>query len=930
MTPAPKTQLLFYSPNDQLSSHLKKFFQSQPFQFTFISDLHQINQHYQPHYLIALLPPSLTSSQVEQIINQLHQLAYPLQSKIAFILLDDFFHPQPDDRLTFIRQQLTAISPTPLHRLILSQNLYSTLDTSLVSSFETSLLQIIKKQKITITRQGNHQLFPTSLSDLLTATLKSLFLQHTNGKEFVVTGEDISDLSLSYLLKKKLEQKDITLDIDTILPSPEQLTNWQQRASSSQAQLNWRPQQETESSLGEKIDLLLDQQPLVGESPISSSPSTSTTSPPTHQSLPIFSNFTSLFSRLPHLQFKIFNQRNKTKETPPPYKKKLFHKIISYSLLTLLLLYIIPSLLWFFTLFRTLNLTSSSFSSLRQGDIDSSTKQLVSAQRNQQFTQSLTPYFNLPLNLLSPHFADQLSHLINLLGQLQSTLYSTQQNYLLAQQLYYSLLDPSSSSQPYDLSLALQSEIGLLHHQLDQLYLSFENQSLPFNLNEKITQSLSPLSLENLQSQTTQAFTWSQLLTQIIQSSTNQNFLLIFQDPYQLRPSGGLITSAATFSLVDHHITNFQTYSLDDLSSRQTGQLTAPEILQQLTGQENITLTDLNHSPDFTLTAAETNRFFTNFLNFTPDTVIYLNVSSIIDLLQQLGEININNQSYTADNLKNSLLQSDLSTNSLLLQQLTQTIFQQLRSDQIPFSLFVRQLLHSYQSLDLQVFFTDPTLENLTLDSSLSGYIPSPSCHPLLPSDPCLTDIAYFNEANYTNSPLTFYQQRQINHQVEFSPEGITHQFTLDYQYSHSLPNLNRPYTALYQVILPPSSSFLTLKLDNDIIDIKPLVSTTSAGLSQFQFSLSHPLSPSVSHQLIVSFLRPWSVGESYSAFLTYSLLVLRQPGTLSQPYQLSLLTPSSSRVSALTTPLTSTPTGSLLSLPSLPSYQLGIQYSPL
>ncbi len=578
-------------------------------------------------------------------------------------------------------------------------------------------------------------------------------------------------------------------------------------------------------------------------------------------------------------------------------------------------------------LLRGTFLTRSSFSSLRQGQLDTSTRQLVSAQRNYRLTQSLTSYFTFPFEILSPQFSNKIYNLVNLLGQLQSTLYSTQQNYLLADQLYSTLFDPISTSQPYDLSLALESQTGLLHHQIDQLQLSLQHQPLPFNLTDKIIESLSPLSIDKLQSQISQSLTWSQLLTQILNSSTPRNFLLILQDPYQLRPSGGIISSAVTFSLVDNHLTNFQSFSLTDISSKQTGQIELPPLLQTLTGQTNKNFVDINYNPDFPSTATETSRFFTNFFDFKPDAIFYLNISSLSNLLQEVGEIIINDQPITADSLKANLLQQDIDSNSLLLKQITQQFIQMFQSNQIPFSSFSRIFLDSYQTSLLQAYFTDPLLENLIINHSLAGNISPSSCHPLLTSQPCTIDFVYLNEANYTNSPLNFYQTRQIDHQVEFSPEGIKHHLTLNYNYSPSTPSLNRPYLPIYQVFLSPSSSFLTVKLNDQIVDTEPLVSTTSAGLSRFQFSLPQPLSSSNKVQL--SFLRPWLVGESYSSSFTYSLTLLRQPSTISQPYQLSLTSPSQSRISAITAPITSIPTGLLLSLPPSSPYVFGVQYQP-
>lgn len=936
MSASKIAKLLFYSHDRNLNLHVKKFFREQPFHLTIISDPNQFKQQHHPHYLLISIPLSLPFSQIDNLLTCSYTLARSSQSKVAFILIDDFFDTNSSDSLDFIRQKLSSLSSSePLHRLILTQNLYSTLDSSVISSFEKTLLNSIQKQKITITRKGNHSLFSTALSDLLTGVLKSLFLQHTTNQEFVVIGEETTDLSLAYLLKKTLEQKDITLDIDTLLLEPQSLTNWQQRSSFSQAQLNWKPQQETDQSLKEKMNLLISSSSN-SRGDISSPFSNSSFSSPPPPSRPFSSRRLPLLAFFKNLSFPSFSFKflnlSKTPpspsidtKTPPSLKKRIFNRGLSYLFLSLILLYFLPSLLWCTAILRATSLTRSSFSSLRQGELDISTQQLVSAQKNYYLTQSLTSYFIFPFKILSPQFSSQTLNLVNLLGQLQSTLYSIQQNYLLAEQLYHSLFDPLSPLQPYDLSLALESQIGLLHHQIDQLQLSLKHQSLPFNFTDKIVNFLSPLSLDKLQSQVSQSLTWSQILTQILRSSTSRNFVIVLQDPYQIRPSGGLVSSVVTFSLTDNHFSNFQSFSLADISSRQIGQLEPPQLIQTITGQTNWNFVDINYNPDFTITATETSRFFTNFFNFKPDAVFYINTSSLADLLQEVGGVSIGEQLLTADSLKSSLLQQDINSNSLLLTQLTRQFTQMLQSSQISFSSFSRVFIDSYQDFSLQAYFNDPVLENLIFNHSLSGNINYPSCHPLLPSESCIIDLAYVNEANYTNSPINFYQSRKIDHKIEFFPEGINHQFSFDYQYSPSTPSLNRPYLPIYQVFLPLSSTFLTAKLNDQIIDTEPLVSTTSAGLTRFQFSFPHP--SSLSNKVQLSFLRPWLVGESYPSSLIYSLTLLRQPSTLSQPYQLSLSNPSHSRISAITAPVTSTPTGLLLSIPSSSPYIFGVQY---
>ena len=919
--PTPKTaNLLFFSHDSNLAPHLKKFFHSQPFHLTFIDNLQSFQSSSPPHYLIVALTPSLSSSQIDTLITHSHHLAQESSAKIAFLVIDDFFQPFPSDKLSLVRQKLSHLTPS-LHRLILTQNIYSNLDSSSTSSFEKNLFKISQKQKITITKQGSTPLYPTSLSDLLQGTLKSLFLQHTTNQEFVLLGEETNDLSFAYLIKKNLEANNLNLDIDALLPSPDPLTNWQTSSSRSQAKLNWKPQQNFDLFLKKKIPLFL-----------SSSSQKSKLSSPNFSPPPSISNKSfspsPLAKNTPFLNkfsFKKINtllkKRPSSSSPHKPLKRRLLSRGLRYLFFSLLFLILLPTLIWFFTLFRSISLTRSSFSTLRQGQLNPSTQKLISAQRNFRFTQSFTPYFTLPFKLFSPTLSRQITNFVNLLGQLQSTLYSSQQNYLLAEKIYQQTLQvPSSSSSPssstYNLSLAFESQVGLLHHQIDQLHLSLQNQSLPFSLDEKIINSLKPLSIDKLRTQISRSLTYSQLLSQLLHQPLPQNFVLILQNPYQLRPSGGSIVSAVAFTLEQQQLKNFRHFSLSDLASKQTGQIDQPELLDQITGQTT-SFDALNYHPDFTSTAQITSSFFTNFLGFKPNAIFYLDALTLESLL-------VSNQE-DSSSLQSLLLQSDLNQTSVFFKQLTQQLTQQFQSNQIPFSSFSRLFLDSPSGSSFQAYFSDPNLENLIINQPLAGNINFPSCHPLLSSTSCIPDLFYFSEANLTFSPLNFYQSRQISHQVDFSPEGIKHQIDIQYLYSPSTPDLNRPYLPVYQFFLSPSSSFLTAKLDDKIVDLQPLVSTTSANLTHFEISLPH--STPETHHVQFSFLRPWSVGESFSNPFTYSLTLLRQPSTFNHPYQLSLTTPSQSQLSAITAPITSTPTGLLFSLPQSSPYNFAVQY---
>ena len=845
MTSAHKPVFLVISQNQALTHLVKEILSSDntTIKTALPSEIDNLKTN-QIHYIIFLIQRSLKDQDTTSSLINLCDLAKAHQSKIAIV--DIHKNQVKEEEVESALQLLKQVSGSqPLFRYILTKDLFQNKSNHALFTLEQEIRQVILNQKIEVSSKGENLNHPLNLEDLISATLKSLFLERLAGKKLTIIGDSLKDLELAYLIKDELEKTDKTLSLDTVKKDVTVSQSILNASAESRALLKWLPEDSSEDKLKVKISKLINQ-------------------PPDH-------NF-----------FAPKKQPNpvKVENTKPP-KKISLHKIekrflasISLALVSISLFsLVVISAIYVFFLSLSLKKTKTSLDHLTKGDTVKVEQQIQTAIKYLQVGEDISHYILPAYQVFSSDLTLNINNFSSLLRHSQSTIQSINESYQLANNLYHDLFTPSGVSSAKDISIAVQSRLRSLHQELSQIEIIQKNHTFPSFFNQKLTDINFANKINTLINQTTQGLKLLESFSTLLASQKPQFIALLVQDNNQLKSSGGTIKAVVLANIENQKIINTRILSPNQIDQQMVGQITSPPVIEALTGQANLSFTNSNTSANFTTSSLLVSKFLENSVNFKPDLIIGVTTQTLKDI-QPINE-----------------------TISLTLEE----IIEGLQTQNLSLIKLVRPVINALNQDSLRVWFRDPAIENLNINYPLAGNLFLGVCHPLLSSGNCFNDAAHLAENNFSSTSTNLYQDRQLQHQITLQKQSILHTFVLNYKYQPVPENTTENYQALYQVYLHPAAQFVGLEKNNQEINLV-VSKETSGDLSLFQIPLSH--SPQETVSIKINFIIPNSPFKGLQNF-AYSLKTFHQPGTNIQNNQLIINHSPDLSVSGITSPAT-------------------------
>lgn len=755
-------------------------------------------------------------------------------------------------------------------RLIQTRDLYHH-GTKAITNFEEHIVEVKNTQKISVTADGSRKFYLTSTVDLCELIIKSLFIANTGGKSFVGLTEEISDLELAYLLKKNLEKEEITLDINLGQKNeqkdqeePDQM----ELSIQTQAQLNWIPK----INFSDELPTLLSYDPPKDK----------------------------LETNRPELRKLSTPEPDRTPIDLHQKEERGVAKIIVFGLATMTLLAIVPVLIFIASLYLSTANSYQAFREIRNGEVIKSQEKL---QQGKFFQRLAERTFQSTIST---------NNYLLVLGHSQSLIESIIDTYSLGNELYLGLLGKQAVD-PKVMVAALRVNLISISDRLSQIQLLYGDVKLPFGYGEKLKDIDITQSINLLKSQITTALPLLNLVEKIGTNQGIQRYLVIIQDPNELRSTGGFITTYGVLTLNQGKIIDFQVDSSLSLDRLIEGKIEPPNIVKQLLGQQNWSFHDSNLDADFKISAKQMSWFYQRFKNVSIDGVIGVNTNFLRFVLEQTGSVILaDNQEVTKDNLPALTSNSTASRGLDVLTALTQTLGKKLLSGEISFSHFSRALLKAVTRHEITVWFASPPQESLAETGDISGEVIPQTCHPQLTALNCHADTIYLNESNMSVNKLNYYLKRTQNLIVEITPSGQVN-YVLNYDYSYPIPAPNTfsgEYKAYYQLYLPSGAQDTTIALDAQTLDPKTLIQNNLSGLIKTEFSAS--LSINQPHHLEIRFSSPNTL-DLKKQFVPYSLAILKQPGTLNDSLTVKVRYPSNLVARNMTVPLKQTSANELI-----------------
>lgn len=147
---------------------------------------------------------------------------------------------------------------------------------------------------------------------------------------------------------------------------------------------------------------------------------------------------------------------------------------------------------------------------------------------------------------------------------------------------------------------------------------------------------------------------WRELLTRLkyvtadagvlLGTTKSINYLVLIQDSFELRPTGGFIEGVALLTVSAGKIENVQLLTAFTADSLLKGSVTTPEDLQIATGEKNWYLRDSNWDPGFPKSARQAAWFIEKQIHKNIDIVVGLNTRTMAKILKVVGPVKIDTE----------------------------------------------------------------------------------------------------------------------------------------------------------------------------------------------------------------------------------------------------------------------------------------------
>ncbi len=397
-------------------------------------------------------------------------------------------------------------------------------------------------------------------------------------------------------------------------------------------------------------------------------------------------------------------------------------------------------------------------------------------------------------------------------------------------------------------------------------------------------------------------------LAQLLGLSRPQHYLILFQNPMELRPTGGFIGSYALLTLDRGKINQLlidDIYNPDGRLDEREVQVPVPEPIQTFLNEDSLRLRNANWSPDFPTSAKTIEDLFFRLNGSTFDGVFAMDLNFIRDLLDVTGpvflatydeEINSANLFERAQFHAEFDYKDGASDKRAFLTVLGGKLLERLftlSDDQLP--LLAQVLYKNLQARNLLLSLKDPVMSGFLHVHNWDGSIVQ------VPGD-----YVYVVNANLGGTKSDYLVRRSYDYEVSVDTRDGLLRSTLTLRFDHTGTDQSwpgGPYKDYLRVYVPLGSKFVqaTLtKVSAEDISTTQVMSEdvkVTSELGKVYFAYPLELSPGESAQLEFRYDLPKSLALSKQD-MHYALYWQKQPGLSGVPVHVDLRGPFGTSVS--------------------------------
>lgn len=381
-------------------------------------------------------------------------------------------------------------------------------------------------------------------------------------------------------------------------------------------------------------------------------------------------------------------------------------------------------------------------------------------------------------------------------------------------------------------------------------------------------------------------------------ASKPKNYLIVFQNDKELRPTGGFMTAYAYLMLDKGKVSSSQSddiYRLDEkllkVCLNKICPLTPPEPIVKYLPEANgkprtaWSMRDSNISPDVPTSMGQFERMYSLLGEGTPwDGIILIDTHVVEELIKITGPIEVYGTKYSAEkdsrcNCPNVIYEleryaqiiekGEADRKAILGTLMQQILARSLGASTEKLPEFINAGVKLAASKHMMFYIHDGKTHNALSGLNWTGQMKQSS-----------GDYLHINDSNFAGGKSNLYVEYEAN--LEIDTKDISkakHKLTINYKnpqpYNTWLNGINRDYVRIYV----PKGSKLTSSKGSDV-----KVTTIEEELGKTVFEAFIQIRPQNSRQLVIEYetFNPKSAGG-------YPLLIQKQPGTRDFKYEVKI-----------------------------------------
>lgn len=396
--------------------------------------------------------------------------------------------------------------------------------------------------------------------------------------------------------------------------------------------------------------------------------------------------------------------------------------------------------------------------------------------------------------------------------------------------------------------------------------------------------------------------TLSTILPQVIGIDSKKSYLILLQNNMELRPTGGFIGSVARVDFEGGKLKKLDVQDVYNIDGSLKIHVEPPKELLEDLGQKDWYLRDSNWEADFPSSARQTEWFYNQEVGIRVDGVVGLNLSAMEDLLVATGPLDLAeyNEKISSDNLFEKAI-SHSEQNFFAGSQAKKSFITSLANTMLNKMFFSHKqdwpklassLGKSLEGKQMLIYLSDPKLFSYMVSQNWAGALPRPAENKAGE----MSDLLSVVEANLGANKANFYLDRTYRLDTTIGKDGeVNHRLKINY--TNRSPGNTWPagkYKNRLRIYLPFGA-----KLNRALwgeSDITKGV-TTFADYGRSGYSMLVELEPKEQKSLVLDWTLPTKL-QFKSTQSVYSLDIIKQPGTLKDPFEWVLTYPINYQIS--------------------------------